>query len=211
MAVSLPILFPPFMTILHLNPTDVVLVRHGETLWSLAGKHAGRTDIPLTEKGEAQARVLAPLLAIQPFSRVLVSPLQRARRTCELAGLGHQAKVDPDLMEWNYGSYEGLTTEQIRHSNPGWQVFVDGCPDGETPQQVGERVDRVLSCLREGGGPEGPTILFAHGHLLRVVAARWLELPPAEGGRFLLDTATLNVLSHYRGVAALGCWNAQVG
>ena len=198
------------MTILHLNPTDVVLVRHGETLWSLAGKHTGRTDIPLTEKGEAQARVLAPLLAIQPFSRVLVSPLQRARRTCELAGLGDQAEVEPQLMEWNYGAYEGLTTEQIRHSNPYWQVFVDGCPEGESPQQVGERVDRVLDRLRQGGLPQGPTILFAHGHLLRVVAARWLELPPAEGGRFLLDTATLNVLSHYRGVAALGCWNAQV-
>ncbi|MGA1302967.1 MAG: histidine phosphatase family protein [Cyanobium sp.] len=199
------------MTILHLNPTDVVLVRHGETPWSLAGQHTGRTDIPLTPRGEAQARGLAPLLAIQPFSRVLVSPLQRARRTCELAGLGQQAEVDADLMEWNYGSYEGLTTEQIRHSNPGWQVFADGCPEGESPQQVGERVDRVLSRLREGGVPKGPTILFAHGHLLRVVAARWLELSPAEGSRFLLDTATLNVLSHYRGVAALGCWNAQVG
>ncbi|MEB3257518.1 MAG: histidine phosphatase family protein [Cyanobacteriota bacterium] len=199
------------MTILHLNPTDVVLVRHGETPWSLAGQHTGRTDIPLTPRGEAQARGLAPLLAIQPFSRVLVSPLQRARRTCELAGLGQQAEVDADLMEWNYGSYEGLTTEQIRHSNPGWQVFADGCPEGESPQQVGERVDRVLSRLREGGVPKGATILFAHGHLLRVVAARWLELSPAEGSRFLLDTATLNVLSHYRGVAALGCWNAQVG
>lgn len=198
------------MTLLHLNPTDVVLVRHGETTWSLSGQHTGRTDIPLTEKGETQARVLAPLLSAQRFSRVLVSPLQRARRTCELAGLGDQAEVDPDLMEWNYGAYEGLTTEQIRHSHPNWQVFADGCPEGETPQQVGERVDRVLSRLRQGAVLQGPTILFAHGHLLRVVAARWLELSPGEGGRFLLDTATLNVLSHYRGVAALGCWNAQV-
>ena len=198
------------MTLLHLNPSDVVLVRHGETTWSLSGQHTGLTDIPLTARGENQAKVLAPLLSTQRFSRVLVSPLQRARRTCELAGLGDLAEVDPDLVEWNYGAYEGLTTEQIRHSNPDWQVFANGCPEGETPQQVGERVDRVLARLRQAVVPDGPTILFAHGHLLRVVAARWLELPPGEGGRFLLDTATLNVLSHYRGVAALGCWNAQV-
>ncbi|MEB3303524.1 MAG: histidine phosphatase family protein [Cyanobacteriota bacterium] len=198
------------MTVLHLNPSDVVLVRHGETTWSLSGQHTGLTDIPLTERGEAQAKLLAPLLSSQHFSRVLVSPLQRARRTCDLAGLGEQAEIDADLCEWNYGAYEGLTTQQIRHAHPDWQVFVDGCPQGESPQQVGERVDRVLARLRREGAPEGPTILFAHGHLLRVVAARWLEMPPGEGGRFLLDTATLNVLSHYRGVAALGCWNAQV-
>lgn len=198
------------MKSLHLNPTDVVLVRHGETTWSLSGQHTGITDIPLTERGEAQAKLLAPLLTSVRFSRVLVSPLQRARRTCVLAGLGDQAEIEPDLMEWNYGVYEGLTTDQIRRTNSGWQVFVDGCPEGESPQQVGERVDRVLSRLQEKDVPEGPTILFAHGHLLRVVAARWLQLSPEEGGRFLLDTATLNVLSHYRGVAALGCWNAQV-
>lgn len=197
------------MTLLTLQPTDVVLVRHGDTSWSLSGQHTGLTDIPLTAKGESQARVLAPLLAAQSFSRVLVSPLQRARRTCELAGLGDQAEVDADLVEWNYGAYEGLTTEEIHRNAPGWQVFADGCPEGESPQQVGERVDRVLARLR-AEDPRGPAILFAHGHLLRVLTARWLEMPPREGGRFLLDTATLNVLSDYRGTAALRCWNAQV-
>lgn len=197
------------MTLLTLQPTDVVLVRHGDTSWSLSGQHTGLTDIPLTAKGESQARVLAPLLATQSFSRVLVSPLQRARRTCELAGLGDQADVDADLVEWNYGAYEGLTTEEIHRNAPGWQVFADGCPEGESPQQVGERVDRVLARLR-AEDPRGPAILFAHGHLLRVLTARWLEMPPREGGRFLLDTATLNVLSDYRGTAALRCWNAQV-
>ncbi|MEY4354696.1 MAG: hypothetical protein RLZZ609_2937 [Cyanobacteriota bacterium] len=197
------------MTLLTLQPTDVVLVRHGDTSWSLSGQHTGLTDIPLTAKGESQARVLAPLLATQSFSRVLVSPLQRARRTCELAGLGDQADVDADLVEWNYGAYEGLTTEEIHRNAPGWQVFADGCPEGESPRQVGERVDRVLARLR-AEDPRGPAILFAHGHLLRVLTARWLEMPPREGGRFLLDTATLNVLSDYRGTAALRCWNAQV-
>ena len=197
------------MTLPKLQPTDVVLVRHGETTWSRSGQHTGLTDIPLTEAGEAQASVLAPLLASQPFGLVLVSPLQRARRTCELAGLGDRATVDPDLVEWNYGAYEGLTTEQIHREAPGWGVFADGCPQGESPEQVGERVDRVLARLRRGD-PQGPAILFSHGHFLRVVAARWLEFPPREGGRFLLDTATLNVLSHYHGVAALGLWNAPV-
>lgn len=197
------------MTQLTLKPTDVVLVRHGETTWSVSGQHTGLTDIPLTARGESQAMVLAPLLATQRFARVLVSPLQRARRTCELAGLGDQAEVEPDLVEWNYGAYEGLTTEEVHHHTPGWQVFADGCPEGESPQQVGERVDRVLGRLRADRS-QGPAIVFAHGHLLRVLTARWLELPAREGGRFLLDTATLNILSDYRGVAALGCWNAQV-
>ncbi|MFM7643062.1 MAG: histidine phosphatase family protein [Cyanobium sp.] len=184
-------------------------MRHGETSWSRSGQHTGLTDIPLNPQGESQAKVLAPLLASQRFARVLVSPLQRARRTCELAGLADQAEVEPDLVEWNYGAYEGLTTEEIHKSAPGWQVFADGCPEGESPQQVGERADRVLARLR-AEPIEGPALLFAHGHLLRVLTARWLALPPSEGGRFLLDTATLNVLSHYRGMAALGCWNAQV-
>ncbi|MEB3325738.1 MAG: histidine phosphatase family protein [Cyanobacteriota bacterium] len=197
------------MTQLTLKPTDVVLVRHGETHWSRSGQHTGLTDIPLNAKGESQAKVLAPLLASQRFARVLVSPLQRARRTCELVGLADQAEVEPDLVEWNYGAYEGLTTEEIHHSTPDWQVFADGCPEGESPQQVGERADRVLARLR-AEPIQGPALVFAHGHLLRVLTARWLALPPSEGGRFLLDTATLNVLSHYRGMAALGCWNAQV-
>ncbi|MEB3320867.1 MAG: histidine phosphatase family protein [Cyanobium sp.] len=187
----------------NLEPTDVVLVRHGETAWSLSGQHTGATDVPLTPAGEDAARRLEPLLSPLPFARVFTSPLQRARRTCELAGCAGRARIDGDLVEWNYGAYEGLTSAQIQAKAPGWQVFTHGCPDGESPQQVGVRVDRVLARLGEG-----PTLLFAHGHLLRVLMARWIDLPPVEGRRFLLDTATLNVLGHYRGVRAMRCWNA---
>ncbi len=195
------------MATLQLQPTDVVLVRHGETAWSLSGQHTGITDIPLTPAGEEAARRLAPLLRSQSFGQVFTSPLQRARRTCELAGFADQARLDSDLIEWNYGAYEGITSEQIHAEAPAWQVFSDGCPDGESPEQVGARVDRLLQRLREG---TGPSLLFAHGHLLRVLVARWIDLPPGEGRRFLLDTATLNVLSHYRGTPALQCWNAAV-
>ena len=193
------------MLSLNLEPTDVVLVRHGETAWSLSGQHTGATDVPLTPAGEDAARRLEPLLSPLPFARVFTSPLQRARRTCELAGCAGRACIDGDLVEWNYGAYEGFTSAQIQAEAPGWQVFTDGCPDGESPQQVGFRVDRVLARLGEG---DGPTLLFAHGHLLRVLMARWIDLPPVEGRRFLLDTATLNVLGHYQGVRAVRCWNA---
>jgi probable phosphoglycerate mutase len=196
------------MAFLQLQPTDVVLVRHGETAWSRSGQHTGSTDIPLTPEGEQSARRLAPLLAALRFSQVLTSPLQRARRTCELAGFAAQARTEADLVEWNYGAYEGLTSAEIQTQAPGWLVFTDGCPDGESPGQVAERVDRLLAKVR---ADQGPALLFAHGHLLRVLVARWLGLPPSEGRRFLLDTTTLNVLSHYRGVPALGCWNAPTG
>ena len=189
----------------QLQPTDVVVVRHGETAWSRSGQHTGNTDIPLTADGEAAAARLAPLLAGVEFAQVLSSPLQRARRTAELAGFAGRLRLDADLAEWNYGSYEGLTSAEIRVQAAGWLVFTDGCPDGESPAQVAERVDRLLARVR---AEQGPALLFAHGHLLRVLVARWLELPPSEGRRFLLDTATLNVLSHDKGVAALGCWNA---
>jgi probable phosphoglycerate mutase len=195
------------MSSLKLQTTDVVLVRHGETAWSLSGQHTGSTDIPLTPGGEEAARRLAPLLSSLPFAQVLTSPLQRARRTCELAGFADQASIDADLVEWDYGAYEGITSEQIHRDAPGWQVFTDGCPQGESPEQVGARVDRLLVRLR---GAAGPSLLFAHGHLLRVLVARWIDLPPQEGRRFLLDTATLNVLSHYRGTPALQCWNAAL-
>jgi probable phosphoglycerate mutase len=185
----------------------VVLIRHGETAWSLSGQHTGSTDIPLTERGEAAARGLAPLLAASPFSLVLSSPLQRARRTCELAGLAVQAVLEPDLVEWDYGAYEGLTSTEIERDRPGWMVFRDGCPDGETPAQVGERVDRVIGRLRQEGGR---VALFAHGHVLRVFVARWIGLPPSHGAHFLLDTATLTVLSNYRGLPAVKCWNAPL-
>ncbi len=186
---------------------EVVLIRHGETAWSLSGQHTGSTDIPLTERGEAAARGLAPLLAASPFSLVLSSPLQRARRTCELAGLGGQASLEPDLVEWNYGAYEGLTTSEIQALHPDWLVFRDGCPDGESPAQVGERVDRVIRRLQQSGGR---VALFAHGHLLRVFVARWIGLPPSHGAHFLLDTATLTILSNYRGIPAVKCWNASL-
>jgi len=195
------------MASLHLQPTDVVLVRHGETEWSLSVQHTGSTDIPLTPAGEQAARRLATQLSPLPFARVLTSPLLRARRTCELAGFADRARIEPDLVEWNYGAYEGITSAQIHAEAPGWQVFTDGCPDGESPEQVGQRVDRVLAQLRGG---EGPALLFAHGHLLRVLVARWIDLPPSEGRRFLLDPATLNVLSHYRGTPALQCWNSPL-
>ncbi len=195
------------MSFFSLRPGDVVLVRHGETSWSLSGQHTGATDIPLTPAGEAAARGLAPVLASLTFERVWSSPLVRARRTGELAGFGPRLELDADLMEWNYGAYEGRTRAEIKAAAPGWLVFRDGCPEGESPEAVGARADRVIARLRQG---LGPTLLFAHGHLLRVLAARWLGLPPLAGQNFLLDTTTISVLSDYRGVPALGCWNAPV-
>src|SRR5262245_1795760 len=186
---------------------EIGLIRHGETEWSLNGRHTGISDIPLTENGRRTAMRLKPVLAGKRFELVLTSPLQRARDTCELAGLGGHAEVDPDLVEWDYGEYEGLTTKQIRAQRPSWLVFNDGCPGGETPEQVGARVDRVIARLRE---IRGNAAVFSHGHLLRVFAARWIELPPRAGSRFLLDTATVSVLSSYRGIAAIRRWNAPL-
>jgi probable phosphoglycerate mutase len=188
------------------NPL-VCLVRHGETEWSLSGQHTGTSDLPLTENGERVARLLAPVLARETFALVLTSPLQRARRTCELAGLAADARVDRDLIEWNYGRYEGLTPQQIHALAPRWMIFTDGCPGGESPDQIGARVDRVIARVRDAGGN---VALFAHGHVFRVFAARWLGLPPSAGAGFLLDTATLSVLSYYRGVPALKRWNAPL-
>lgn len=188
-----------------LSAGEVVLIRHGETEWSLSGRHTGNTDIPLTANGERAAQALAPLLAGLGVELVLVSPLQRARRTCELAGLAEAATVDPDLREWNYGAYEGLTSAQIQREAPGWMVFRDGCPEGESPAQIGARADRVIERTRAHGGK---VAVFAHGHLLRVLAARWIGLAPSQGSHFLLDTTTFSILSRYAGEPALGCWNA---
>jgi probable phosphoglycerate mutase len=179
-------------------------IRHGETAWSLSGQHTGTTDIPLTDNGRRDAERLRPVLAQETFALVLVSPMQRARETCELAGFGDQAVIDPDLMEWRYGAYEGQTAKQIRKARPGWVIFRDGCPDGESPEQVGERADRVIARARR---IEGNVALFSHGHLLRVLAARWIGLPPGAGQHFLLDTGTLSQLGDYRGVPALKRWN----
>jgi broad specificity phosphatase PhoE len=186
---------------------QVYVVRHGETAWSLSGQHTGVTDIPLTENGRAVARRLQPLLAKESFSLVLTSPRSRARETCELAGLGNRALVEPDLAEWNYGEYEGLTPKEIRTKRPGWMIFRDGCPDGETPEQVGARADRVIARAR---GAPGHVALFAHGHIFRVLVARWIGLPATAGQYFLLDTATLNVLGYYRDSPAVKVWNAPI-
>ena len=185
----------------------VFLVRHGETEWSLSGQHTGITDIPLTENGRAVARLLAPVLAQVTFGRVLTSPLQRARETCELTGLGERAEIDCDLQEWNYGDYEGLTPKEIHAKAPGWMLFKDGCPAGERPEDVGVRVDRVIERVRS---VERNVVLFAHGHVFRVFVARWIGLPAGAGRHFLLDTATLSVLGYYRGVPAIKRWNAPV-
>jgi broad specificity phosphatase PhoE len=186
---------------------QVLLVRHGETEWSLNGRHTGLSDIPLTENGRLVAAQWRPILARKTFELVLTSPLQRARVTCELAGLGDRSVVDRDLMEWDYGAYEGLTPQQIRAGRPGWLIFRDGCPGGETPEQVGARVDRVIAKARAA---TGDVALFAHGHLLRVLAARWIGLEAQGGIHFLLDTATACVLSSYHGTPAIRRWNAPL-
>jgi probable phosphoglycerate mutase len=181
------------------------LVRHGATAWSRSGRHTGRTDVPLLEAGREEARSLAPLLERLSFALVLTSPLLRARETCALAGLADRAEVTDDLVEWDYGQYEGRTTDEIREERPGWSLWVDGVPGGETVGAVGRRVDRVIEVAR---GQDGDTICFAHGHVLRVLAARWVGLPPV-GGRFLaLEPAALSALGWEREVPVLVRWNA---
>jgi broad specificity phosphatase PhoE len=186
---------------------SVIAVRHGETQWSLNGRHTGTTDIPLTDNGRRLAELLRPALSGRTFALVLVSPLQRARETCELAGVAARPIIAPDLVEWNYGTYEGLTPGEIDRQAPGWLIFRDGCPGGETPEQVGARADRVIAQARAA---EGDVALFAHGHVLRVLVARWLGLPPGAGQHFLLDTGRLSVLADYHGIPALKTWNAPV-
>ena len=186
---------------------QIYVIRHGETEWSLSGQHTGVTDIPLTENGRNIAKLLHPVLAKESFALVLTSPLQRAKETCKLSGLGDQAEVDSNLMEWNYGDYEGITSDQIHEKNPGWLIFTDGGPGGETPEQVGERADHVIKRVR---AVKGNVALFAHGHILRALVARWIDLPAKAGRRFLLDTGTLNILSYYRGVPAVKTWNAPL-
>jgi broad specificity phosphatase PhoE len=186
---------------------NVFAIRHGKTAWSRSGQHTGTTDIPLTDAGRRLAKRIRPFLAAEAFALVLCSPMQRARETCELAGLGDQAVIDSDLVEWNYGEYEGLTPKQIEEMAPGWLIFRDGCPGGETPEHVGVRVDRVIARSRV---VEGDTALFAHGHVLRVFVARWIGLPPGGGQHFLLNTGTLCVLSYYREIPAVRIWNGPL-
>ena len=182
------------------------LARHGETAWTLTGQHTGVTDIPLTERGESNARRLGERLKRLTFARVFTSPLRRAVRTCELAGFAAVATVDPDLVEWNYGEYEGRRTAEIRLERPDWQLFRDGCPGGEMPDEVGVRADRMVSRVR---AVQGDVLLFSSGHFLRVLAARWLGLEPGAGRFFLLSTASLSALGyeHERTQPVIRLWD----
>jgi broad specificity phosphatase PhoE len=184
--------------------TELWLVRHGETEWSRDHRHTSSTDLPLTDNGVEVARTLAERLAGTAFDRVLTSPRERARRTAELAGFG-DAEVDPDLVEWDYGDYEGITTDTIRESVPGWTVWTHPSPGGETAEQVSTRLDRVIATVRARGGR---TLVFGHGHALRALTARWIEQPVADGRFFRLDTATVCTLGYERETPVLLRWNS---
>ena len=183
---------------------EILLARHGETEWSVAGRHTGRTDVPLNEAGRAQSLRLGERLRDRDFTRVLASPLERAFETCRLAKLGGRAEVRPDLVEWDYGDYEGLTTAEIRESVPGWTVWSHPTPGGETAAQVGSRVDRVVADL---AALDGSAAVFAHGHVLRVLAARWMGLEPEDGALLALSTATLSSLGWEREKRVVRLWN----
>jgi probable phosphoglycerate mutase len=188
-------------------PAQIFLIRHGETAWSKSGQHTSRTDLPLNEQGEQEARTLVERLGATKFSRVLTSPRQRARRTCELAGLGSMVEIEPDLAEWDYGDYEGLRTAEILKSRPYWNLFRDGCPHGEMPAEISNRADRLISRLQ---ALEGNVALFSHGHFGRVLAARWIGLPVNEAQRFLLSTASLSILGYEHnnvGEPVIALWN----
>lgn len=185
--------------------SQIFLVRHGETAWSISGQHTSRTDIPLTARGEDGARELAQHLRNIPFARVFTSPRQRARRTCELAGFGAAAEIEPDLAEWDYGDYEGLHSTEILAGRPDWNLFRDGCPGGETPAQVCNRADRLLVRLRT---LPGNIAIFSHGHFGRVLGARWIGLSVGQAQHFLLSTASLSVLGHEHDQPAIVLWNA---
>jgi probable phosphoglycerate mutase len=184
----------------------IYLARHGETEWSLSGQHTGLTDLPLTQRGEENARRLAPRLARTKFAHVFTSPLERASKTCELAGFGSTAEVLPDLVEWNYGAYEGKRTAEIHVERPGWQLFRDGCPNGETPNDVGQRADRVIKKIR---AIDGNVLMFSSGHFLRALAARWLGLSTSAGAYFFLSTASLSALSYEHNLSepVIRLWN----
>lgn len=191
----------------HAGLPTLYLIRHGQTAWSLSGQHTGHTDIPLTKAGEAMARDLAPLLDSLPFARILNSPRQRAQRTCELAARGRPAIVDPDLAEWDYGAYEGMRTADIWKTHPGWNVFRDGCPNGESLDAVVLRADRLIAQLRN---VQGNVALFSHGQFGCVLAARWAGMPGGAGEHFALDPASISVLGPKPGhprVPVIARWN----
>jgi broad specificity phosphatase PhoE len=192
-------------------PLRIYLIRHGETEWSLSGQHTGRTDIPLTAHGEDEARDLGPSLQHIRFAHVLSSPRQRARRTCELAGLGQAAAIEPDLAEWDYGDYEGRRSRDIRELRPDWNIFRDGCPDGESPADVSDRADRLIARLR---GLDGTVALFSHGHFSCALAARWIGQPVIVGQHFWLATASLSILAYapsHPDVPVMALWNFAPG
>ena len=196
------------MTDVIAAPKCIYLVRHGETEWSLSGQHTGRTDIALTARGEDEARGLAKRLQNIRFAHVMVSPLKRARRTCELAGLAAAAEIVPDLAEWDYGDYEGQRSVDIRAQRAGWNIFRDGCPHGEMPAQVSARADRLIKKLH---ALEANTALFSHGQFSCVLAARWIGLPVVEAQHFALGTAALGILGHdphHPEVPVIALWNA---
>jgi broad specificity phosphatase PhoE len=183
---------------------QLFIARHGATEWSKSGQHTSHTDLTLLPEGEEQARALRDKLEGIEFSLVLCSPLRRALETCALAGFGNVAEVCDDLVEWDYGEYEGLTTPQIRETNPSWWLWRDGCPGGESPSEVGARVDRVLARVAE---VEGNALAFAHGHVLRVLTARWLEMEVAAGARFKLEAGSLGILGHERDTQVIERWS----
>ena len=192
----------------RLGHGEVVLVRHAETRWSREGRHTGRTDVPLSDDGRARARALAGALGEERFELVLVSPSRRARETCELSGLGAEAVFREELVEWDYGAYEGLTSVEIEASRPGWSLWREGCPDGEDALAVGARADLVIATLAD---TQGPAVIFSHGHLLRVLAARWLALEPAQGSLFALSTASISLLGSEHGGRVIWHWNRVLG
>jgi broad specificity phosphatase PhoE len=183
---------------------QIVIARHGATEWSVSGQHTSSTDLPLLPQGREEAAGMAEKLAGREFELVLCSPLLRARQTCELAGFADRAEICDDLVEWNYGDYEGLTTPEIRETNPSWNLWEEGCPNGESPAEIGARVDGVLGRF---AALHGNGLAFAHGHVLRVLTARWLEMAVAAGARFKLEAGTISVLAHERETAVLERWS----
>lgn len=188
----------------HRSAQEIVIVRHGETEWSRSARHTGRTDVPLSAAGRREALSIGKRLASRRFALVLSSPLARALDTCKLAGFGAQVQTDEDLLEWDYGAYEGLTTAEIRVQRPGWSVLTDGALEGEDAARVGARAERVLARVR---GVQGPVLLFAHGHVSRVIGARWIGLAPEQACRFALATGSISTLGFERETAVFLCWN----
>ena len=201
----------PLGVTLNPDPLTLYLIRHGETEWALSGRHTGRTDIPLTTHGEEQARTLVPTLAAIQFAHVFTSPLQRARQTCLLAGLGGSAEVETDLAEWDYGDYEGCCSTEIRAARPGWTVYRDGCPGGEGASQISDRADRLITRLQALGGT---IALFSHGQFSCSFAARWIGSPVSQGQHFMLGTASMGVLGcnpSHPDIRVIEQWNTRPG